>query len=116
MALFEGEVQNPLANFGWGDVFGDGGAGPLDLFSNVLRLLVVVAGLFTLVNLLIAGIQYIGSSGDPKLMESAWKRIYLSFLGLILIIGSFTLAYIIGAILGIDIFNPQIYAPGDAAL
>jgi hypothetical protein len=73
-------------------------SGLIALLNNVLKIAVVVGGLFTLVNLIISGIQYIGSSGEPKLIQQASSRIWISLLGLVVIVGSIALAALIGQI------------------
>ncbi len=67
-------------------------------FSNLLKVIVYAAGIFGLINLLISGIQYIGSAGNPELLKQASSRIWLSFLGLVIIAGSLVIAAILGLV------------------
>ena len=90
-------------------------SGPTLFFSNIIKLLIVAAGLFAFINLIIAGYLYIASSGDPKQTVVAWQKISLSLIGLVIMVISFTLAIIIGELLLDDptaILSPTIYGPG----
>ena len=108
-AIF-GNIENPLSG-GYGSVE----EGLVPFLSNVLKLIAVAGGLFALINLVFAGIQYIGSSGDPQKTSQAWAKIYLSLIGLIVIVGSYALAAILGLLLfgsADAILSPTIYGPG----
>ena len=83
--------------------------------SNVVKLITVIAGIFVLINLLLAGLQYISSQGDPKAVESAWSKIWMSLIGMVIIVAAFVLTAIISYILFGDasfILNPKVYGPG----
>ena len=85
------------------------------LFNNVLKVAIYGSMAFALINLLVSGVQYIGSSGNPELVKMAWSRIWMSLLGLLVAGGSLVLAGIIGLIFFGDamaIINPQVYGPG----
>lgn len=84
------------------------------LFSNILRLVFVGAGIFALINFLVAGFQYMSSGGDAKALTAAWNRIWLSLVGLIIIVGSFALASLFGYLIFGNagfILSPKIYGP-----
>lgn len=90
------------------------GQGLVLLISNILRLLFVAAGVYTLFNLVIAGFQYMSAAGDTKALTAAWARIWQSLLGLLVIVGSFALAALFGYLIFGDagfILNPKIYGP-----
>lgn len=80
-------------------------------FSNLLKIAGVIAGLYALVQLILAGYTYISSSGDTKNTEKAWAMIWQSLLGLFIVASAFTIASVLGKILNIDILNPTIYGP-----
>ena len=103
-----GTVQNP--NPAYGNVT----TGLIPFLTNILRLAFVAAGIFAFINLVIAGFQYMSAGGDAKQLEAAWGRIWQSLLGLILIVGSFALAALIGYVLFGNagfILSPKIYGP-----
>jgi hypothetical protein len=90
-------------------------SGPTVFLTNVVKLVIVAAGLFAFINLIIAGFGYISSSGDPKATTAAWQKIYMSLIGLIIMVASFAVAVLIGTLLLGDpsaILSPTIYGPG----
>lgn len=108
-----GTVPNPLPAYG--DVSNPGG-GLVGLLSNILRLVFVGAGVYALLNLIVAGFQYMQAGGDAKILTAAWNRIWQTLLGLVIIVGSFALAALFGYLIFGDagyILNPVIYGPGN---
>lgn len=104
-----GSVTNPLPYSGTGP-----GGGLIILLNNVLRLVFVGAGIYAFIRLIVAGLGFISAGGDSKKMTSAWNSIWQSLLGLIIIIGSFAIAALIGQLLYRDpgaILSPKIYGP-----
>ena len=74
----------------------------------------VVAGLWAFINLITAGLTYITSGDNPDAVKKAGERIYMSLIGLVLVVGSFIIAAIMGWILYGDssaILSPKIYGP-----
>ncbi|KKU88051.1 hypothetical protein A3A64_04665 [Candidatus Gottesmanbacteria bacterium RIFCSPLOWO2_01_FULL_48_11] len=112
-----GTVQNPLQTAEGRGYPGLAEGGLTLLFSNVLRLIFVAAGIYALVNFIMAGFQYMNAGGDSKAMTAAWDRIWQSLLGLIIIVGSFALAALFGYLIFGNanyILNPTIYGPAQA--
>ena len=70
--------------------------GLIILLSNLFKLILVGAGLFTLVSLVLAAFEYIGSNANPETLKSASSRIWMSMLGLAVIGSSFILAALFG--------------------
>lgn len=93
-----------------------GGLGGLSNFiNNILKILIVGAGIFTVFNLVTAGYGFLSAGDDPKKVAGAWAKIWQSLLGLAFAAGAFVLAAIFGkllfndpnALLQIRIFGPQ---------
>ncbi len=84
------------------------GSGLFDLLSGIFKLAGVVAGIFFIVQLILAGYGYISSNGDPKKTEAAWAKIIQSLIGLIIVASAFVIASIVGAFLNINILEPTI--------
>lgn len=107
-----GTVDNPLPTAYHGVT---GNPSGLILFlTNILRLIFVAAGLFAFVNLILAGFQFMSAGGDAKAVGQAWAKIWQSLLGLVLVVGSFALAALVGYLLfgpGGSILSPKIYGP-----
>lgn len=93
---------------------GSGGQGLFTLLNNIMKLAIVGAGIFTLVQFIMAGYSYITSNGEPEKISNAGKKVWLSLIGLLISVGSFTLAAVVGKIIFGDanaIINPAIYGP-----
>ncbi len=110
-----GKIDNPLPA-AYQNLAGSAGqAGGLILFfSNVLRLVFVVAGIYAFLNFIIAGYTYMNAGGDSKALTSAWARIWQTLLGLVVVVGSFALASLAGQLIFGDpqyILNPKLYGP-----
>jgi hypothetical protein len=106
--VIKSSIYNP-----YGNVDTDG-AGLALLLGNALRIFFMVSGVLAFLNLTLAGFQYMMSGGDAKAMQSAWSRIYLSLVGLVLIVGSFALAAVFGYLLFADplfMVRPKIFGP-----
>ena len=88
--------------------------GPTQFISNIVKLLIVGAGIYALFNLVTAGYSFISAGGDPKKIAEAWAKIWQPLLGLLVAAGSIVLAAIFGrlifgnanALLQITIFGP----------
>jgi hypothetical protein len=110
-----GSINNPLQTInpkGYGDLKD---FGLINFVSNTVKLLMIGAGLFAFINLLLAGIQYLGSQGNTEATTQAWAKIYMSMIGLVVMVAAFALTGILGLLLFGDataILNPHIYGPG----
>lgn len=93
---------------------GDGEFGLITFLNNLIKLIIVIAGLYAFFNLIIAGYGFMSAGGDPKKVEQAWAKIWQSLIGLLIIAGSFVLAAIFGYMLFGEpgaILRPKIYGP-----
>lgn len=106
-----GKIAKPPGIAEWGDLVGGGFVGFLNA---ILRLMIVAGGIWTLINIIVAGYQFISSGGKPESISAAWARIWQSLIGLLFIAGSFVLAAIFGQIIFGDataIINPKLIGP-----
>jgi thiamine transporter ThiT len=88
--------------------------GLVGLLTAVLRLMVVVAGIYALFNFVIAGYQFMNAGGDSKAVASAWARIWQSMIGIVIVASAFLFAALIGKIFfgsAEAILNPRLYKP-----
>lgn len=112
-----GKVTPPPGVSKWIEKFpAPGGkvAGLVPFLNAIIKLLIVLAGLYAFLNLIIAGYGFMSAGGDPKAVEKAWAKIWQSLVGLLIIAGSFLLAAIFGWLLFKDpsaILIPRIYGP-----
>lgn len=109
-----GPVAPPPGVSNWIGTDSGAVAGLLPFLNAILKFLIVLAGLYALLNLIFAGYQFMSAGGDPKNIEKAWSKIWQSLVGLVIVTSSFLLAAIVGWLLFKDptaILNPQIYGP-----
>lgn len=76
-----------------------------------LRTLIVVAGVYALFNLVLAGYAFMSAGEDSKKVAGAWAKIWQTMLGLAVAAGAFVLAAIFGQLIFGDatfLLNPTI--------
>lgn len=103
-----GTINNPLSR-SYGDVSGFG-----PFLSNILRIIFVAAGIYALINFIMAGYQYMQAGGDSKQLAAAWAKIWQTLLGLLVIVSSFALAALFGHLIFGSagyILNPVLQGP-----
>jgi len=103
MATF-GSISNPTS-------FANGPQGFFDFLSVIFKLAGAAAGIFFVVQIIIAGFGYLGASGDEKKTAKAFATIWQSIIGLLIVASAFVIASVIGNIFGLNILNPTIYGP-----
>lgn len=108
-----GTVNPPpgVAAFGGGTE----GGGLIIFISNMIKLITVVAGIYGLFNIVSAGYTYLSSGGNAKATEQAMNQLNYSLIGLMIIVGSFTITALISLLLFGDatyILNPKIPTVG----
>lgn len=84
------------------------GEGIFVLLNTVFRLAGVVAGIFFVIQIILAGFTWLGASGDEKKTHKAWTTIWQSVIGITIVASAFVIASVIGKILNINILNPTI--------
>lgn len=81
-------------------LFQGGQLGGVPIFmNNIIRLIIIIAGLYAFFNILLAGYAFLSAGDDPKKIQGAWAKIYQSIIGLAVTAGSFVLAAIFGKLL-----------------
>lgn len=117
MASFFGNIQNPYNPSGLNVpayvAAGTTGGALILLVNNLLKFVIVIAGIYSFMNIIIAGYTFL-SSPESKEIGKAWARIYQSMYGLLIIAGSFVLAAIFGWIIFGDataLLVPKFYGP-----
>ena len=110
-----------VSNFGLGEInppasigeYADTPQAGLILFlNNLITLVITISGIFVLVNLIIAGYQYLSSDGDSQKVSQAGMKIINSLIGLIIVAASFVIAGLLGQILFQDpsaLISPKFY-------
>ncbi len=92
-----GEIKPPSGGKVGG--YESGFSGMSSFIKNLIYLIFVVAGLYALLNFIMAGFEFINAGGDSSKISKAWNKIWKSLLGLIIMIAAFALAAIVGQVL-----------------
>jgi len=84
-----------------------------DIISQLLPFVFTIAGMVALLFLIWGGIRYMTARGDPKAVDSARSTITSAIIGILIVLLSATLFFIIGSVLKINIFGtlvPTVHA------
>lgn len=73
--------------------------GLIVFFTNVIRLLVLVSGLYALINVVMAGFGFVNAGGDAKKIEAAWSKIWQSAMGMLIIVSVFAIMGVLGLLM-----------------
>lgn len=76
-----------------------GPAGLIVFISNIIKLVTLIAGLYGLFNIISAGYTLLSSGGNAKATEQAMNQLTYSLIGLMIIVGSFTIIALISLLL-----------------
>lgn len=82
-----------------------------DVFANVIKIVLGIAGITFFILLLSSGFKFITSGGDPKALEGAKKTLTYAIGGLIVIILSYLILLLIKEITGVDVTIFKVYQP-----
>ncbi len=78
-------------------------AGITNLVSSVVGFMTVAAAIWFLFNILYGGYEWLTSGGDAKKLASARDHITHAFIGLIIVVGAWTLLAVAGQFFGYNI-------------
>jgi hypothetical protein len=67
---------------------------------SIINLFIFAGGVVFFINTIIAGWEYMFSSGDPKKAVSASARLLNGFVGLIIVIASFLIVRLVSTVIG----------------
>lgn len=95
MPTIFGKIDKPIRYEG----LDDPSSGLIFFLTNVINFIIILAGIFTLVNFVSAGYGYLTGAGDPQKTANAGKKILQSLLGLVIVAAAFVIAALIGRIL-----------------
>ncbi len=101
-----GQLDPPTAVFSPGA--GAVGVGtPIALFiSNIIGFVTGLAGIMFLIYLIFAGLSWITAGGDKGKVEAARNQMTQAALGLVVVIAAYSIAGVVGRVLGIDLLDP----------
>jgi hypothetical protein len=112
-APFSGVIEPPAGVKKYQDIQGVGpDQSALIIFlSNLIQIATIVAGIWTMINFILAGWIYITSGGDSSAHEKVSTKMINSVMGLVIIALAYTIAGILGYLIFGDagyILNPQV--------
>lgn len=91
-----GPIERPDALSNFATIEG-GGLG--QILNLILKILVIVAGIYSVINLILAGYAFMSAGDDPKKAASAWAKIGQTIIGLVFAAGALVLAAIFGKLI-----------------
>lgn len=95
-----GEGLGPFANIG-GQV--EALQAVTRVISNIVGVMTIAAGIWFLLQLLLAGINWISAEGDTKKLQASQQRITSAFLGLLIVIIGMIILSLASKFLGYDL-------------
>ncbi len=81
-----------------------------NVISSVVGVMTIAASIWFLLQIVIAGINWIGAEGDAKKLESARRRITSAMIGLIIVVSGIIILSLASKFLGYDLLLSN---PGD---
>jgi len=90
-----GNVAPPATIANLGSVQGGGFGRFLQM---ILYVLIAAAGIYALINFILAGYAFLSAGDDPKKIEGAWGKIWQTIIGLVVVAGAFVIAALIGTL------------------
>lgn len=97
----------PFSNLGFSKDPTAAVAGILNGVSSLIGFLTIVAAIWFLFQILFAGYQWITAGGDPKHLQEARDRIVHAFIGIVIVIASWSLLAVVGQFFGFNsLVNP----------
>lgn len=93
------------------DTQAGGGIGLIAFVSTLLQIATVLLGLWVFMQFFFAGYEYVTSSGDTGAHNKVKDRLTMSITGLVIIVGSYSIAALLGLIFFGDatfIINPKL--------
>ncbi|GIK84471.1 MAG: hypothetical protein BroJett025_10930 [Patescibacteria group bacterium] len=73
-----------------------GGIGVVLFISNMIRLIIILGGVWALLNIILAAFAYLTGGGKPDTHSKVSSRFTMSVIGLLLMIVSYSIAALIG--------------------
>ena len=78
---------------------GPNAQGLISFLNNIVALIMIIAGIWTVFNFISAGYMYLNSNNEPQKLTAAGNKILQSVIGLAIVATVYTVAGILGYIL-----------------
>ena len=83
-----------------------GAAGLLNtIISNLLGLLTIIAGIWFLIQIILAGYSFINAQGDQQKVDNARRQITNAIIGVVIVVGAIFFLSLIGELLDVKFLN-----------
>lgn len=92
-----GEISKPSVFSGY-DLISTEGKGLSNLLSSILAIIITLAGIFVLVNFILAGYAYLSANNQPQKLAAAGNKMLQSLIGLLIIAAGYVIAAAVGYI------------------
>jgi len=84
-----------------------GAIGVVNAVSSIVGIMTTAASIWFLLQVLFGGYEWMSAGGDAKKIESARSRITNAFIGIVIVVGSWSLLAVVGQFFGYDtLVNP----------
>lgn len=77
-----------------------------NVISAVIGILTVLAGLWFMIQFILAAISWISAGGDKHNLETARNKIFHAIIGLVIVVAAWVIIGLLGRVFGLDILNP----------
>lgn len=77
-----------------------------NLFTTIFGFLTIVAGLAFLIYFLVGALNWVTAGGDEKKVDAAKSYMTNGAIGMIIIVATYAIIWIVGEVLGISILHP----------
>ena len=102
----ENQITNPVLSQTLLDILAGGNPGLVFLnliLQNLIIIVFIVAVLIFFFMILISGIQWMTSGGDPKGLEAARGRLMAAIIGLVIVLSVYAILALLKTLFGIDL-------------
>jgi hypothetical protein len=76
------------------------------IVSGLLGFMIIIAGLWFMIQIVTAGYAWISAGGDKTHLETARNKILNALIGLIIVVAAWILTGLVGTLIGLQILNP----------
>ena len=83
----------------------DPGITAATIISNVIGFLTIVAGLWFLIQFMLAAVSWISAGGDKGKVTQAKDKLTQAVIGLAIVVAAYAIAGLVGSVLGLDFLN-----------
>lgn len=76
------------------------------IISNAIGLLTIIAGIFFIIQFVLAAFNWLSAGGDTGKVQKARDSIIQALIGIIILVAAYAVAGLVGSVVGINILRP----------